>query len=467
MFSTTEQSEIRKTDWLAEILSRHGRVLYAGTGFPQLFERVERSGEHHFNATWLYIPSHYLQVITDQSDPRADRVGIVWAEPLLCDDRPVFPLIYKGEVVAVISSETAQLPEFDASELGTIQSWCAEQLADSADLVRERCGTFVRELFRGGDSPQLFMKRALSLLTNNWSRSCAGLYTECQGTYWLNLAIGDVSRWFRLQRQFYPEAAMRMLESVYRQENFLPADTLGDYPTFLDVMPDFLFVHEGMLSPRNKQFILMSGPGAISRSQAIKLKEYARLVSGLQEYQFASGGELIRSFTRLARTGITDLTLEQLLTETWGWLSQQISLSRLAVLCRVDSQADPCGLMIQRKQDGETEVARLELTIPASIREQLLDGKPYVVEDVRSGLLSDSIAKERYIHHILSEYYAPITTPNGVAGIAVFSAPSAGDYLAAESELLESVAAYISLWMQMDKARKYFEANPEKVDAHA
>ena len=211
----------------------------------------------------------------------------------------------------------------------------------------------------------------------------------------------------------------------------------------------------------------MSGPGAISRSQAIKLKEYARLVSGLQEYQFASGGELIRSFTRLARTGITDLSLEQLLTETWGWLSQQISLSRLAVLCRVDSQADPCGLMIQRKQDGETEVARLELTIPASIREQLLDGKPYVVEDVRSGLLSDSIAKERYIHHILSEYYAPITTPNGVAGIAGFSAPSAGDYLAAESELLESVAAYISLWMQMDKARKYFEANPEKVDAHA
>ncbi|MBK7141127.1 MAG: hypothetical protein IPH75_03470 [bacterium] len=465
MSTRTEQRSASTAHWLSEIVSRHGRVFYSGTGFPQLFERIEQSGEHHFDNTWIYIPAHYLQMVADQSDQRGERTGIVWAEPILCDDRSVFPLLYRGEVVAMLSSDTSVLPEFDSSELNAIQGWCAEYVNDSPDQVRERCGMFVRELFRGGDSPQQFMKRAMTLLTNGWSRSCAGLYVESQGTFWLNLAIGDVSRWFRLVRHFHPEAAMRMLESVYRHEYFIPADTIGDYPTFLDVLPDFYFVHEGMLSPRAKQFILMSGPGAITRSQAMQLQEYARLVSGLQEFQFASGSELIPNFSRLAAQGVGESTFEQMLTETWNWLSQQISLSRVAILCRLDDSPTPCGLIIQRQQDGETQLARMELQIPPYIIERLKNGNGYAIEDVRGGELVDTIAKERYLHHILSEYYLPIQTPAGVIGAAVFSAPSAGDYLTMELQLLEAVTAYFSLWMQMDRRRDCHGKEAESVTA--
>lgn len=450
MSSATEQFQAGSAAGVAAIASRHGQVLYAGTGFPQLFERVDLSGEHRFKNSWLYLPSHYLQLIVEQADPRSERHGIVWAEPHVCDDTLVFPLVYKGEVLAALVTTAGTLPEFDSTELATINAWCTACVADSANQVREWCGTFVRELFRGGDSPQMFMKRLLALLTNVWSRSCAGVYTECQGTYWLNLATGDVSRWFRMQRQFQPDAAMRMLEPVYRSEYFIPADTVADYPTYLDILPDFLFIHEGMLSPRCKKFILMAGPGAISRSQAAQLKEYARLVSGLQEFQFATGGELVRSFSRLATSGTKDLTTELVLGEVWSWLAQQISLTRLALVCRIDSAEDPCGMIIERRQDGDSEVSRAEISIPAPISSHVLSGKSYMVEDIRSGLLSDTVAKERYIHHILSEFYAPIHTPEGVAGIAVFSAPIAGDYLETESELLESVAAYLGQWLQMN-----------------
>lgn len=454
MSSSLEQKVSSRTAQFAEIVARHGRVLYSGTGFPQLFERIENSGEHHFDGTWIYIPAHYLQMITDQSVARVERTGMVWAEPILCDDQPVFPLIYRGEVVALLSSDTAMLPEFDSSELAAIQGWCAEYLQDSPDDVREHCGAFVRELFRAGDSPQQFMKRSLTLLTNSWSRSCAGIYAECQGTYWLNLAIGDISRWFRLVRQIHPDAAMRLLESVYRHEYFLPADTVGDYPTFLDVMPDFLFVHEGMLTARNKQFLLLSGPGPISRAQAMQLREYSRMISGLQEFQFASGTELITSFSRIVQFGLSDMSFEQTVTETWAWLSQQISLTRMSILNRVDSTSKASGIVVQKMQDGEVQVTRKELQIPQFILERLMTGASYAVEDVRAGELTDSIAKERYLHYILSEYYLPLRSPDGNVGIAVFSAPTAGDYLTMEAQLLESVAAYFSLWLQMDRQRE-------------
>lgn len=452
MTSSAEINNTCKTGQFIELSARHGRVLYTGTGFPHLFERTEPSGEHHFDRTWLYIPSHYLQVIRDQATSDSDHSGPVWADHILCDDQPVFPLVYKGEVVAVLSSDTSRLPEFSAADLSFIQSWCEAEVSDSVEQVRLQSATFIRELFQRDSSPQQFMKRALGLLTNGWPRSCAGVYAECLGTYRLRMATGDMSRWFRLTRQIHPEMAVRCLEAMYHHEYLVPADAVGDYPSFLEVMPDYLFVHDGLLSSHSKQFVLVTGPGALTRAAARHLCEFACLISGLREYQFASGAELLEDFSKLARQGIGTQSFEQMLSDLWEWLSQQIHLSRLAVMLRHENDGWGPTSVIQRQQDGDSQLAQVEIEIPEYILARLAAGESYDVHDIRSGDLSEKVAKERYVRHVLSEAYLPLRSPNGVDGLLLVGAPAAGDYLEQERTLLESVAAYISLWLQFHRA---------------
>lgn len=454
MATSAEFNTTTKTGAFAELVGKHGRVLYTGTGFPHLFERTEPSGEHHFDRTWLYMPSHYLQMIRDQATGGGARNGLIWADPILCDDQPVFPLVYKGEVVAALSSDTSRLPEFSAADLSFILSWCEEEVSDSVEQVRMQSATFIRELFQRDSSPQQFMKRALGLLTIGWSRSCAGVYAEYQGTYQLRMATGDMSRWFRLTRQIHPEMAMRCLEAMYRHEYLIPADTTGDYPSFLDVMPDYLFIYEGLLSSRSKQFMLVTGPGTLTRAAARRLCEFARLISGLQEYQFASGAELLEDFSGLARQGIGHQSFDQMLTDLWGWLSQQISLSRLAVIQRQGKDGWEPATVIQRQQDGDSQLEQVVIEVPEHIIARLSAGESYDVHDIRSGDLSETLAKERYVRHVLSETYLPVQSPSGVDGLLLVGAPAAGDHLEQEKDLLGSVAGYISLWLQLDRAEK-------------
>ncbi|MCM2271197.1 MAG: hypothetical protein NDJ18_01395 [candidate division Zixibacteria bacterium] len=454
MSSDTDPKAAALRTRLAELVTEQGRLLYVGTGLPHLFERALPVQERHFSRTWLYIPSHYLQMIRDQAGQGGSRQGVVWGDPLLCDDQPVFPLVCHGDVLAAIASDTAKLPEFSASELGAIQAWCDDQTSESTESVRAQSGTFIHELFQRDSSPQQFSKRALALLTHVWPRSCAGVYTEFEGTYHLRLASGDVSRWFRLTRQIQPDMAMRCLEAMYRQEYFVPADTLEDFPSFLDAMPDCLFIHEGILSPRSKQIILVTGPGALSRREARCLNEYARMISGLHEYQFATGAELMGEVSDLATNGTRGKTFDVMLTDLWGWLSQQISLSRLAVMPRGQADVWNEATVMQRKQDGASQIERVQIAVPASFTARILIGQTCGVQDIRTGELPESMAKERYVRHVLSESYLPLKSPDGVIGLMLVGSPSAGEYLEQEGDLLEKVAAYVSLWLQLSRTEQ-------------
>jgi GAF domain-containing protein len=227
------------------------------------------------------------------------------------------------------------------------------------------------------------------------------------------------------------------------------------------MMPDFLFIHEALLSHRNKRFILATGPGALTPRAAIRLLEFCRLISGLQEFQFASGSELLANFSTLAARGTNSQSLEQLLSDLWGWLSQQISLSRLAVILQQGTDSWGQATIIQRRQDGESQLERLDVAIPEHISARLREGERHIVQDIRSGELSDLLAKERYVRHVLSEAYLPLKSPGGIGGIVLFGAPTAGDYLEEEGELLQSVAAYIALWLQLHGLEKAGWTNSE------
>lgn len=440
---------------LAEISGRCQGVMYVRSGPQQLFERLELTTGKQFAHSWLYVPSQYLHLLRDQLANRDEKTdGPSWLDPISGEDAMLFPVACGNEVVAMLATPDRRSPQIDSEDkVSLATAFCALHTGQQVD-VRQIATSFIRELFHRDSSVAQFTKRFFALLTSEWHRSCAGLYTERDGVYQLRLATGDVSRWFCLPRQLHPEATMQYLEAMYRQEFFVPADTVQEYPVFLDAPPDYLFVHEGILSQRSRQLILMAGPGTMATLGVNRILEYSKFLEVIHELQFANGLELLREFERIAAEGPVETDLESMLAERFTWVSQQMSVSRLAVVSKLGDGNWDHEKVIKQRQDGEIEVESHEKhCIPDEIMKHLTEGESYYVGDIRQSILTEQQTKERYLRNVISEMYLPLKTPNGVIGALVVGSGAAGDYLKDCDELLQSLAGYVSLWLQRSGAR--------------
>jgi hypothetical protein len=330
--------------------------------------------------------------------------------------------------------------------------------------IHKISATFVRELFHRDSSAAQFTKRFFGLLTSEWHRSCAGLYAEHEGVYQLRLATGDVSRWFCLPRQLHPDATMHYLEAMYRQEYFVPAEFIQDYPVFLDTPPDFMFIHEGILSERSRQLMVLAGPGTIATLGVNCIQEYMRLLGELHELQFTNGIELLKEYEKLSTARVADAGLSGMLTDALTWLTQQMSVTQLGVMLRRNDGSWVPNTIVHCRHDGEPEVEPgNDPGIPGSIISLLEAGEQYHLGDIRQSELSEQQGKERYLRGVISEMYLPLKSPDGVMGALVVGSGAAGQYLTDCDELLQALAGYVSLWLQ--RAEHQRSGPLERVDA--
>ncbi len=421
--------------------------LFATTGLHQLFERVDLDADKPVERSWLYVPAQQLQRAREQLslDLRRESREPWLATPLDADEGYLHPVIGAEGLLGLLAQNSASLPEVAPDEL---QSWTnlltdriLKHRADESRITFD----FAQELFQRDESVEQFLKRFLSLAVSYWPRSAAGIYVEAQGIYQLRLVVGDVMRCHELASQLSQDTTFKFLEALCQHENLVPADPQHTAATFLNLPPDFFFVHQGMHSERANQLLVVIGPGEAPAGSTRNIRLLSGLLSRLNEAQFATPHDLISLYSRVSSQGLGAASLDTTVRELFELLARQINVSRLTVL-RTDSAGVPAASWIAsgyssvqvKTQEGGS------FSFPPEARKSLSRGEMYHLGDITAGELSDSEAKQRYLENVHSECYIPVKCRKQAAGAIIVGSPVTGDYLTRFSGLFEAIAGYVA-----------------------
>lgn len=428
--------------------------LFATTGLHQLFERVDLESDKPVERSWLYIPAQQLIKTREQLSLDARHISPEpWlATPIDADEGYLHPVVGAEGLVGLLSHSSQTFPQVPSEQLASWTQVLTERIlqrrADESRITFE----FAQELFQRDESVEQFLKRFLSLAVSYWPRSAAGIYVESQGIYQLRLVVGDVMRCHELASQLSQDTTFKFLEALCQHENLVPADPQHTAATFLNLPPDFFFVHQGMKSERADQLLVIIGPGEAPAGSTRNIRLLSGLLSRLNESQFATPYDLIGLYSRLSSHGFGAVSLDTNVRELFELLARQINVTRMSVL-RTDPAGMPAASWIAsgypqiqvRTQDGSA------LSIPATVRQSLSRGEAFHIADITSGELSDTEAKQRYLENVHSEYYVPIKCKKQVSGLVIIGSPVTGDYLSRFSTLFDAVAGYVATSITLEK----------------
>jgi hypothetical protein len=423
--------------------------LFVPSALHQLFERVDLAGDKPVERSWLYVPANILSQVTEPIGPRMNTASIRIARPIDAEEYQLHPLVDATRLIGLLAfpSERAELPTLD-------------NLADCARLIGRRgyddiepevVADFAGELFQRDDGAEQFLKRLLSMLVGYWPRSSAGLYVETQGEYQLRLVVGDVMRCHALPSHLSQEMTFRFLEALTQRENLVPAEMLQHSPTFLNLAPDFFFVHQGMRSERTNQLLVIAGPGEVSVDGVRRVRLAARLLSRLEESQFVTTHGLVDLYARIGARGKGSVSIDAEIRDLFELAAKQVSVSRMIVTRygatdRTANNWIVSGHPTPRVRSSEAEAS----LIPEPTRQSLAKGECYHIADITRGGLTDAEAKQRYLENVHSEIYLPIRQQQRIVGVLVIGSPIAGSYLTMFPTLFEAAAAYAASVMAIE-----------------
>lgn len=436
------------SDWkrLAAQIGPTGLRLYASHGVPQLFSRIGGEGGLQFEDSWLYLPAAMLDTIQRSAAPlkAIDGPMVSMGNPFLAEQHRFIPLLADGRVVAVLVSDLAltdHLPSLDIEELADGIAHDRAQRPTMAAAVAEE---FIARLFHRDNSLESFVRRMLAWASEVWPSSYAGMYVEAQGVFVQRLTAGSLERCHCLPREIGLEVAQACHVGSDIAASFVPAEFIPDQPAFLTAPPDFLCMSPGAKVDSGRQLLLFAGPGSVARSAVQRLGEIARLVAQLHASQFTTCADLTRYYARLGSCEVNDGQLDETLADLFVAITQQASLSRVAVDLGASAAIRRYRELVIRPGHPITVQSIDRLDVPAVARESISAGLPFMLDDINRAELDPQSAKERYLQNVRSELYLPIVNSGG-QGLAVFGSPVLGDYLSTLKPLLNCVAEYIWL----------------------
>jgi GAF domain-containing protein len=426
--------------------------MYVATGSPLLYRRATRSEQLHFDASWLYIPA---SVQCESNRARTDATSEVLLGPSIdLEDWRAHPIFAGAEIVGQLILPAKEMPGFDQSQLVGLAGSLGPELEKDLRSRPSISELFVQSLFQRDNSPQQFTKRLLSLLSLEWPGSCAGAYVEYQGMYHLLLATGEVSRYYRLNRQLSLEKGAQFARACATGEPFVPAELLPDQATFLTSPPDLYYVFCGWKSERSTQYIVIAGPGDLSRRTARRLNEVRTLASAMHESQFHTATDLFDSYQSLSQLNAAGENFDTLLQNATGQLGKQMQLSRVtcATFDSGDKPVTSARVFLSRPTGETSTEVRDHLDIPDYALQKVRSGESVLVPDLTSAGLKDAQARQRYLDNVASEYCMPVKTSQGVVGIVGCGSPVAGDYLTRTVTALSALRGLVSVWTAMNEA---------------
>ena len=455
--STPSGTELKLKPAIEAGLSPQARM-YVATGSPLLYRRASRSEQLHFDASWLYVPAHDA-TDSNHSHPPANS-DVFLGSPIDLEDWMAHPICAGGDEVGQLILPVGEKAELNQSQLVGLAGSLGPEMEKDLRSRPSISELFVQSLFQRDNAPQQFTKRLLSLLSLEWPGSCAGAYVEYQGMYHLLLATGEVSRYYRLNRQLSLEKGAQFAKACATGEPFLPAELLPDQAAFLTSAPDLYYVFSGWKSEQATQYIVVAGPGDIGRRTARRLNEIRSLASVIHESQFHTATELLDSYLSLSRLNPGTDSPDSILKIATSNLAKQMQLSR--VTCTIfdnpRGQSSKTTVLLSRPNGEISSETRDQLDIPEAVLQKVVAGEPVLIRDLTSSGVSDAQARRRYLDNVASEYCLPVETSRGVVGMVACGSPVAGDYLTRTAPTLTALCGLVSLWTAMQEAKA---ARPE------
>ncbi|MCK4462675.1 MAG: GAF domain-containing protein, partial [candidate division Zixibacteria bacterium] len=415
--------------------------IYLAHGLPMLFRLANAESDHAVGA-WLHIPGTLLASMKHSLMVQGRNVqhNHIARTGIETDDLKLYPVLVAGEVQAVITVGPTSSFEPDPPTIDTILDVLSTRHADlETHDHHSLLGDFLNCLFVRDRSYDEFQKAVLELMTQQWPGSFAAVYFRSEGVHKLRLAVGDIHLSDRLKGTLKSTTARDWTEAIHREQFFLPADMMPDYPVAADHPPNYMFLHPGIISDRTEYMIVVLIPGNIGRVEIIALQQIARIASHLHESQFSTVSEVSSLYAHLAEYGATDGGFDKMLIEAFRLINRQVPVSRM-VLARDGSPAE----IIVAVSDGEPTVRKEpQLPIPNVLLTKLAAGNPVMVPDVRKSPCHAG-ERESYIRDDLaSEILLPVGRPGDAAGYIAFGSPHAGRHLEMHRTVLEAVAKFL------------------------
>ena len=256
---------------LAHLQRRHQLIIYLVQGVPQVFRSVAGADSQATDDLWVYVPSEELNL--PQDDNAAGQAArsdsgetFVWHRPIDCDGSVLYPIVFSGEVTALVASVGPREISLAGREVKAV--------IENVAVFEQRSRTRRDRIINGtqhGLIPEVstydsFLKRVLDLMTRQWPRTYGVVYWKDQGSYKLRLAAGNLGMSDNLDSTVSATVVKDWLSRLARGERFLPVDASLDGPAFLCHTPGFLMLKSMNNHDAGTEYLMaLAVPGDIDR----------------------------------------------------------------------------------------------------------------------------------------------------------------------------------------------------------
>ncbi len=430
--------------------------VYLAHGLPTVFRLANAESDHAVGA-WLHIPGTWLASMKQSLTVQGSEVQLnhIARTGIETDDLKLHPVLVAGKVEAVITVGTATSFEPDPPTIDAILDILSTRYADTEQHDHYGLlGDFLDRLFVRDHSYDEFQKAVLELMTEQWPGSLGTIYHQSEGIHKLRLAVGDIHLSDRLEGTLKSVTARDWTDAIRREQFFLPADMMPDYPVAIDHPPNYMFLHPGIISDRTEYMIVVLIPGNIGRVEITALQQIARIVGHLHESQFSTVAEVSSLYARLAEYGTTGGEFKKALLEAFRVVNHQVPLSRM-VLAGDGSPAE----IVVAGSDGEPTVrTEQQAPIPSPQLTRLDADNPVMVPDVRKSPCRAEEQESYLRDNVASEILLPVGHPGDASGYVAFGCPHAGRCLDSHRTVLEAVATFLGLYQYLKTQQAHLEA---------
>jgi hypothetical protein len=419
--------------------------LYMAAGLPQMFHSMAMPGEKPSRADWLYVPHSQVcslrqAVQVECSSPR--RIGVS-RHAVQTDDYKLYPAIYHGELAVFLALRHEEAWQLTDNLRAALMERLAARLRPDAGSEDHVPGTFVRQLFRCDQSMELFLKSALSLLAAQWPRCMAALYYASDGGYLLRMAAGEIRYGDALPREVGPVGSREWTDAIRRQQYFLPAELLPNYPVMLDTPPLFLFVHPAIASELTEYLLAVVVTGDITRPAAAGIHRFAQLIAGIHQSQFSTAGDLLAQYALLNDMVHSSLPLDETLKSLYTMIARHVDVTRL-LFTTLDGPAT-----VIRPRRAEEPIASVHPlpSVPSECFGEHGKDRFLFVRDCKDKYRGSEWS-ERYEHdRVASELTFPINLPDRAAAVLAIGSTQEGEHLLDSLDFLEAAAKYLEVYL--------------------